>query len=109
MNVQIEAPPLAESADLDSLLGKFAAGTAAFADVERLAQILERRKQPRIRIDVHRWSPVPASGQVRLMGKSGPHSREDRSVTSAGDRLVSAWFETIDLRLWVEQNRGRRG
>lgn len=101
---------MSDSAELQQALERFAAGTATRGDVETLASAAERQCLRQVQVQVRRFKPpLRHIGAIRLLGKSGPYSNDDRSISKAGDHLYAAWFDVDALRLWLEQTEGRRG
>jgi hypothetical protein len=94
-------------ATIDDHLARFANGTATRDDVQAL---VEKAPMDMIQIHVPRHNPPAHSKPIRLLGRSGPFSCEDRRVVHVSgprwgrgkDRgLWAAWWRVADLRAWL--------
>jgi hypothetical protein len=91
---------------LKHALERFASGEATREDVRTLIRAAERSHLVQVNVQVHRMKRPARDGTVRLLGKSGPRSCEDRKVTRVADQVYAAWFDVDELRRWDEHYRG---
>lgn len=106
------AEKLAEPSPIDGALARFASGDATRADVVTLVEHAKAIGLRQVQVTVYRFAKVRRDATIRLMGKSGPYSSEDRKVTRASeryeDRLWAAWWEVDELEYWLEHHREKQ-
>ena len=64
--------------------------------------------QTHIQIVVARRKSTVHGSKVRLFGRGGPTADPDKTIAPAGQGKVSAWFDLVSLRLWLESISRRR-
>jgi hypothetical protein len=89
---------------MDEVFERFAGGQATILDLERLVEHAESAKLQLVQVTVRRRRN-PHNRPVRLMGRSGPLSTEDRPIVRADERTWAAWWRVSDCRLWLRDHQ----
>ncbi len=70
--------------------------------IREAVALARANRQTHVRLVVARAGKV-TRGVVRLDGRSGPVSDRERPVERVDDRHVSAWFDIVSLRIWLQR------